>query len=215
MQYIWLAVILICAYLIGSISTAILFGKLAKGEDIRAYGSGNAGATNALRTFGKGAAAVVTIGDCVKAVVAILLAMLVAHLAGLDETGRQLAVYTAGIGAVLGHNFPVYFKFRGGKGVLVSMVAILFANWWIGLLVVAFALAVMAVTRYVSLGSVLGAVALVVLACIFENDDLPYLIFTVLLAASAVFMHRENINRLLHGTERKLGEKKEASHGED
>ena len=115
MQYIWLAVILICAYLIGSISTAILFGQLAKGEDIRAYGSGNAGRTMRCAPLARGRQRVVTIGDCVKAVVAILLAMLIAHLAGLDETGRQLAVYTAGIGAVLGHNFPVYFKFAAEK----------------------------------------------------------------------------------------------------
>lgn len=205
MEVLWFAVILIAAYLIGSISTAILFGKIAKGEDIRAHGSGNAGATNALRTFGKAAAAIVTLGDCLKAVAAILLAMLISHLAGLDDTMSRIAVYIAGVGAVLGHNFPVYFKFKGGKGILVSMVAMLFANWWIGLIVLVFALVIMAVTRYVSLGSVLGSVALVILACVCEWGNWPYIIFSLILAVLAVIMHRANIKRLLQGSENKLG----------
>lgn len=208
MNYICLIGIFIVAYLIGSVSSAIIVGRVMTGEDIRKKGSGNAGATNTLRTLGKKAAAIVTVCDCLKAVVAILIAKLVAYLAGMDGYLSDVAVYTAGIGAALGHNFPVYFGFKGGKGILVSMVAMLFADWRIGLAVMVVAILIMAVTRYVSLGSVLGAVLLVVLALIFRMGDTPYIVFCVICAALAVFMHRSNIKRLLSGTENKLGAKK-------
>lgn len=208
MNYICLIGIFIVAYLIGSVSSAIIVGRVMTGEDIRKKGSGNAGATNTLRTLGKKAAAIVTVCDCLKAVVAILIAKLIAYLAGMDGYLSDVAVYTAGIGAALGHNFPVYFGFKGGKGILVSMVAMLFADWRIGLAVMVVAILIMAVTRYVSLGSVLGAVLLVVLALIFRIGDTPYIVFCVICAALAVFMHRSNIKRLLSGTENKLGSKK-------
>lgn len=208
MDKLWLGSVFLVAYLIGSISTAILVGRFMAGDDIRSHGSGNAGATNALRTYGKKAAVFVVLGDCLKAVIAILIGMVEAQVIGADPATTRLAVYVAGIGAVLGHNFPLYFKFKGGKGILVSTVAILFADWKVGLLVVIFSILVMAVTRYVSLGSVLGAVAFVILGLIFHFGDVPYLIFAVILAASAIFMHRENIKRLLNGTENKLGSKK-------
>lgn len=208
MNYICLIGIFIVAYLIGSVSSAIIVGRVMTGEDIRKKGSGNAGATNTLRTLGKKAAAIVTVCDCLKAVVAILIAKLIAYLAGMDGYLSDVAVYTAGIGAALGHNFPVYFGFKGGKGILVSMVAMLFADWRIGLAVMVVAILIMAVTRYVSLGSVLGAVLLVVLALIFRMGDTPYIVFCVICAALAVFMHRSNIKRLLSGTENKLGLKK-------
>lgn len=208
MNYICLIGIFIVAYLIGSVSSAIIVGRVMTGEDIRKKGSGNAGATNTLRTLGKKAAAIVTVCDCLKAVVAILIAKLIAYLAGMDGYLSDVAVYTAGIGAALGHNFPVYFGFKGGKGILVSMVAMLFADWRIGLAVMVVAILIMAVTRYVSLGSVLGAVLLVVLALIFRIGDTPYIVFCVICAALAVFMHRSNIKRLLSGTENKLGLKK-------
>lgn len=207
MEWIWLAAVFAVAYLIGSISTAILVGKLFAGDDIRTHGSGNAGATNALRTYGKKAAALVVLGDCLKATAAILLALLAAKVTPLGAERRDLAVYAASFGAVLGHNFPIYFKFRGGKGVLVSMVAILFADWKIGLGVVVIALTVMALTRYVSLGSILAAVSLVILGCIFRWGDWGYILFTLLLAGLVIIMHRGNIVRLLHGEENKLGQK--------
>ena len=213
MEWIYLVVIFAAAYLIGSISTAILVGKVLSGDDIRSHGSGNAGATNALRIYGKKAAAMVVLGDCLKAVVAILLALLIFRLSSIGREYQSIAVYAASFGAVLGHNFPVYFRFRGGKGVLVSMVAILFADWKIGLAVVAIALLIMAVSRYVSLGSVLGAVALVILGCIFRWGDWAYLCFTVLLAGLVIIMHRGNIKRLLMGTENKLGQNKQQNGG--
>ncbi len=208
MDRIWLGSVFLVAYLIGSISTAIIVGRFMAGDDIRSHGSGNAGATNALRTYGKKAAVFVVLGDCLKAVVAILVGMIEAKVIGANAQTIQLAVYIAGVGAVLGHNFPLYFKFRGGKGILVSTVAILFADWKIGLAVIVFSILIMAITRYVSLGSVLGSVALVILGFIFHFGDTPYLIFAVILAVSAIFMHRGNIKRLINGTENKLGSKK-------
>ncbi len=205
MEWLWLILVVAIAYLIGSISSAILMGKLFGGDDIRSHGSGNAGATNALRTYGKKVAILVLVLDCLKAVVAILLGMLIARLAGLEP---RYGAYSAGVGAALGHNFPLYFHFRGGKGVLVSAVYMLFADWRIGVAVLVFALALMAITRYVSLGSILGATAFFVASLFVHWGDVIYLIFAFIMAGALVAMHHTNIKRLLNGTESKLGQKK-------
>ncbi len=205
MEWIWAIIVLLVSYLIGSISTAILVGRILAGDDIRSHGSGNAGATNALRSYGKKAALFVVLGDCLKAAVSVLLGWLIAKMTSLNVNH---AVYAAGIGAVLGHNFPVYFKFRGGKGVLVSMMAMMFADWRIGVAVLLFALALMAITRYVSLGSMAGATLFWVLSLIFHFGDGIYLAFATVMAGTLIGMHHTNIKRLLSGTESKLGQKK-------
>ncbi len=205
MEWIWAVIILVMSYLIGSISTAILVGKILAGDDIRSHGSGNAGATNALRSYGKKAALFVVLGDCFKAAVSVLLGWLIAKVTGLDT---NYATYAAGVGTVLGHNFPVYFKFHGGKGVLVSMMAMMFADWRIGVVVLLFALVLMAITRYVSLGSILGATLFFVLSVIFHFGDIIYLGFALIMAGTLIGMHHANIKRLFSGTESKLGQKK-------
>lgn len=171
------------------------------GKDIRQSGSGNAGATNALRTLGKGGAAIVVAGDALKAVAAILIARLIV-------SDPSSAVYIAGLGTVLGHNFPVYFGFRGGKGIIVSLTAIFFADWKIGLIVAAFSVAVIAVSKYVSLGSILGAILFAVLSAVFHSDNPQFVTFAAMLALLAVYMHRSNIVRLIQGKENKLNFKK-------
>lgn len=191
-----LGIVFIIAYLLGSVNTSIIVGKIKAGEDIRTHGSGNAGATNALRTYGKGAAALVLLGDAAKAIAAILISKLILN----EET----AVYAAGIGVVLGHNFPVFFGFHGGKGVVVSAVSLLFADWRIGLLVIAVAILVMAIWKIVSLGSMTGAVCAVIFGFILRGLDLNYIIFSVIISGLAIFMHRKNIARLISGTENKL-----------
>lgn len=191
----------ILAYLIGSISTSIITSKIMIKDDIRNHGSGNAGATNALRTLGKKGAALVVLGDALKAVIAILIAIFVIE-------DRMTAIFIAGMGTVLGHNFPVYFKFKGGKGVLVSLVAMLFADWGIGIAVAVIAIAIMAVSRYVSLGSILGAVLFVVLSCVFHFGDDRFIVFALMLSGLTIYMHRSNIVRLVNGTENKLGAKR-------
>jgi len=210
MEWIWILVSTVLAYLIGSISTAILVGKLIAGEDIRSHGSGNAGATNALRTYGKKAAVFVLLGDVLKAVVAVGVAYLIWLLAGLDADIWRPMLYLSTVGAVLGHNFPVYFQFRGGKGVLVSTVSILFVDWRIGLCVIAIALLTMIIWKYVSLGSMLGAVSYLVLSLIFHWGEWLLLAQAVVLSGLLIYMHRTNMKRLLSGTESKLGQKKGA-----
>ena len=171
------------------------------GKDIRQSGSGNAGATNALRTLGKGGAAIVVAGDALKTVAAILIARLIV-------SDPSSAVYIAGLGTVLGHNFPVYFGFRGGKGIIVSLTAIFFADWKIGLIVAAFSIAVIAVSKYVSLGSILGAILFAVLSAFFHSDSPQFVTFAAMLALLAVYMHKSNIVRLVQGKENKLNFKK-------
>ncbi len=194
-------VFLVVAYLLGSINTSIIVSKIMIGDDIRKHGSGNAGATNTLRTVGKKGALFVVLGDVLKAVIALLFA----KLAPFTTVN---ALYIAGIGAVLGHNFPLYFQFKGGKGIVVSLVAILFADPILGLVTFVAAIAIMAITRYVSLGSMLGAVIFAILSLIFKTGNTDFIVFAFILAVLAVYMHRENLARLLAGNENKLGAKK-------
>ncbi len=190
-------IVFIIAYLLGSVNTSIIVGKIMSGEDIRKYGSGNAGATNTLRTFGKLAAILVVIGDVLKAVIAILIAKLLC-----DE---EYALYIASVCVILGHNFPVFFGFKGGKGIVVSAVACLFTDWKIGILVIVISLLIMIISKYVSLGSVLGACFMIVLGLIIRRPfDIEYTIFSVVVAFLAIIMHRQNIVRLIKGTENKL-----------
>lgn len=198
---IMLILAFLAAYLIGSINSAIIVSKIMLHDDIRKYGSGNAGATNALRTLGKKGAIPVVIGDLLKAIIAILFAKLIC-------SDSSLAVYIAGIGVVLGHNFPIYFGFRGGKGILVSLVAILFADPKIGLIAAVSAILIMAITKYVSLGSVSGAVIFLVLGLTFRFGDVYFCIFAAIISLLAIIRHKTNIQRLLNGTESKLSFKK-------
>lgn len=209
MEWIWILAAAVCAYLLGSINTAILVGKILTGGDIREQGSGNAGATNALRTYGKKAAVFVLLGDALKAVLAVGVAFLLYRLGGAEEVFWRPMLYVATLGAVLGHNFPLYFKFRGGKGVLVSSVSIFFVDWRIGLLVLVIALLTMVIWRYVSLGSIVGAVTDVILAAFLHSGDWLLLVHAVVLAGLLIYMHRTNIGRLISGTENKLGQRKE------
>ncbi len=205
-----LAVILVfvVSYLTGSINSAIIVGKIIGGDDIRSHGSGNAGATNALRTYGKAAALYVTLGDCLKSAVSCIIAIVVANVFEYGADTSAILLYVAGFGAVLGHNFPVFFGFKGGKGILVSITALMFADWKIALLVFVISIAVMAITKYVSLGSVLGAVLFIVFGLVFRTDNIPYIVYTIVMASLAIYRHRANIVRLIKGTESKLGQKK-------
>lgn len=181
-------------YLMGSINTSIIYSRL-KGQDIRSFGSGNAGATNTLRTYGKGAAAIVLAGDLLKGVIAVLIAKAI---------GDDIAVYIAGFAAVLGHNYPVYFGFKGGKGILTSLAVMTAVSPLTGAIALFVGILVIAVTRYVSLGSILGAITYGIAAYIISADA-GFHIFTAAVVILAVARHHENIGRLLNGTERKLG----------
>ena len=201
--------IVICAviaYLIGSLNTSILVSKFI-GKDVRKEGSGNAGATNTLRVFGKGAAAIVVLGDALKGVIAILIARLIVGMftaAGVII----LPVYVAAFCVVLGHNFPLYFGFKGGKGIMTSAAVIFMLDWRIGLIVFVCAIAIMAITRYVSLGSCIACVIFPISVILMHSDDMYFVILSIAMGALALFMHRANIVRLIKGTESKLNFKK-------
>lgn len=181
----------IIAYLLGSISPAIILGKL-KGVNIKKEGSGNAGATNTLRVLGKKAAIITLAVDILKGVLAILLAKWMA--------GDQ-AAYMACIFVVSGHIFPVWFGFKGGKGVAVAFGALTTINPYIGMACLAVVAVTVLLSKMVSLGSILAALSAPVWILIFEPQFLPYVIFPALLV---VFMHRTNIKRILAGQENKL-----------
>lgn len=198
-------IVSIIAYLLGSISFSIIISKKMAGFDVRDKGSKNAGSTNVLRTVGKKAAIITLICDCLKGVIAILIAYIAGNIA--KNLDRALLIQLAGIFVVLGHTFPVFFKFKGGKGVATSLGVLLMVNWQIGLICLVFALILMALTRFVSLGSVAAAILFPVLTVFITNNYLVpgnYIIFGIILAILVIFNHRENVKRLLAGTENKL-----------
>ena len=198
-------IVSIIAYLLGSISFSIIISKKMAGFDVREKGSGNAGATNVLRSVGKKAAILTLICDCLKGVLAILVAFVVGKIVkNLDES---LLIQLAGVFVILGHTFPVFFKFKGGKGVATSLGVLLMTNWQIGLICLVFALVLMALTRFVSLGSIGAAILFPVLTVFIHTNYLVngnYIIFAIILAVLVVFNHRTNVQRILAGKENKL-----------
>ncbi len=209
-------VMLLIAYVIGSINFSVIFSKKFAGFDVREKGSGNAGSTNMLRSVGKGAAALTLICDILKGVVAISIAIILGNM--FKDTNKELLVQIAGIAVVIGHTFPIFFGFKGGKGVATSLGILLMSNWQIGLICLVFALILMILTRMVSLGSCAAAVLFPVLT-LFINDNYTvltegkngttYFIYSLILAIIVLFNHRSNIKRILNGTENRLGKNKE------
>lgn len=211
----------ILAYLIGSLNASIIISRVFLKEDIRNSGSGNAGATNMLRTYGKGFAVATLLFDVFKGVAAVLLAMLADKLlpGSLREGGSFANAhllgnlsYIAGLFAVIGHNFPIFFGFKGGKGVATGLGVMLTLNAPVGLIVMAIALAIMTVSRIVSLGSIIGAALFPILLLAFGLGRGSFSVFSVVMAACLAVLiiarHHSNIKRLLNGTENKLFEKK-------
>lgn len=202
-------VVAVIAYLIGSINFSVIISKKMAGFDVREKGSGNAGSTNVLRTVGKKAAVITLICDILKGVVSILIAKLVGNI--WENLDSALLVQLAGIFVIVGHTFPVFFKFKGGKGVATSLGVLLTTNWQIGLICLVFALVLMALTQMVSVGSIAAAILYPVLTIfITENYIVPgnYIISSIILAVLVVFNHRANVKRILTGTENKISFKK-------
>ncbi|ERJ00052.1 glycerol-3-phosphate 1-O-acyltransferase PlsY [Oscillospiraceae bacterium 52-8] len=210
-QILWMAGVALVSYLLGSVSWAVIVGKVFLKDDVRKYGSGNAGMTNVLRTAGKGAAALVAVGDFSKGAISVLLGRLVFQYAlGLDPI---YGAYLGGYFAVLGHIFPLYFHFKGGKGVLTSAgAAVLIDPISVALTAVVFA-AVTFTSKIVSLGSIVMALCYPVITYFVSRalgrDPVTVTICAVIFAAIIVFMHRSNIGRLLRGEENRFGKKKE------
>ena len=210
--YIIMAII---AYCIGSVSFSVIFSKKFAGFDVREKGSGNAGSTNMLRSVGKKAAALTLVCDILKGVVAIVIAIILGNV--VKDINRELLLQIAGVAVVLGHTFPVFFQFKGGKGVATSLGILLMSNWQIGLICLVFGIVLIALTRMVSLGSCAAAVLFPVLT-LFINDHYTvltqgkqgnvYLVYSIILAIIVLYNHRSNIKRILNGTENKLSFKK-------
>ena len=205
-------IVTLVAYLLGSISFSVIISKKMAGFDVREKGSGNAGTTNMLRSVGKKAAAITLICDILKGVVSIVIAIIVGNI--VKNLDRELLLQIAGIAVVIGHTFPIFFGFKGGKGVATSLGVLLMSNWQIGLICLVFALVLMALTRMVSLGSC-GAAVLFPVLTLFINQHYTvltegksgrvYFVYSVILAIIVLYNHRSNIKRILNGTENKLG----------
>ncbi len=204
----------VIAYFLGSLNFAVIISKVKFKDDIRRYGSGNAGMTNMLRTYGKAAAAFTLIGDLAKAVVSIMLGSLLA-----GETGA----YIAGIFCVIGHSYPIYYHFKGGKGIVVTATTILCLEPVVFLILFTIFVIIVAGTKYLSLGSIIA----MFLYPIFLDSMYPVMnpiydmagnnisnlpaipaIISMLNAAFVIWLHRENIKRLLAGKENKFSLKK-------
>ena len=204
-------IVAIIAYLIGSINFSVIISKKMAGFDVREKGSGNAGSTNVLRTVGKKAALLTLICDILKGIVPVIVAILIGKIAnhfGADVKEEYLA-QIAGILTIIGHTYPVFFKFKGGKGVASSLGLLLIINWQIGLICLVFALLIMAITRMVSLGSISAAVLFAVLTIFGVSSQFyiiqgNYIVFGIILAGIVIFNHRSNIKRIINGTENKL-----------
>ena len=205
-------IIALIAYLLGSISFSVIISKKMAGFDVRERGSGNAGSTNVLRNVGKKAAALTLLGDALKGVVAILIAVILGNIIGEENISRPLLVQIAAFCVILGHTFPVFFKFKGGKGIATALGILIITNWQIGLICLVFALIIMAASKMVSLGSIMAAVLFPILVLFVPHNayivDGNYFIFSLILAAFVIFNHRENVKRLLEGKENKLSFKK-------
>ncbi len=190
--------VLVAAYLIGSLPFGYLLTRALNKADIRNYGSGNIGATNVLRVMGWKAALPVFILDMLKGVAAVLLAKAVIDL--------PVVYLAAGFLALIGHSYPVFLGFKGGKAAATGIGVLVALSGWAALSLVAIAILVVAITRYVSLGSILGALSVPLFFWVF-GYGLPYIIFGLATAALIAGRHHENIGRLFRGTESKLGSK--------
>ena len=206
---------IVCAYLLGSINSAIITSKLLYNDDIRKHGSGNPGLTNILRTYGKGGAGLTLLGDVLKTVLAVFIAGVLFgfnYVRGISDSDGYC--YMAGLFAIVGHMFPIYYKFKGGKGVLsTATVALVLAPIPFLILFSLFA-AIVAGSKYVSLGSVSAAVLLpVVVNAYFRialSAQTPGIISlsTIIIAILIVWCHRGNLQRISDRTERKISFKK-------
>ncbi len=199
---IWMYVMTaVLGYLFGSISFSIVVSKMTAKIDVREYGSGNAGFTNVLRTLGAKAAVLTFLGDLLKSVIPTFIAMVLVS---------PTASYITGIACMIGHIFPVFFKFKGGKGIMVSLGMILVFDWRIALILLSIFLIFLYFSRYVSLSSMCGISCYPFLVLLFHGVQVDFLITSILTMLIVIYMHRANIVRLKNHTENKISSKKKA-----
>lgn len=207
-----LSIVLICvgflatviiAYLLGSINFAIIISGKKYKDDIRSHGSKNAGMTNMMRTYGKKAAVLTLLGDALKAVVACFIGYLIMG---------QLGAYAAGLFCMIGHVFPIFYGFKGGKGVVTAAATVLMTDWLVFLILLLLFVVMVAIWRYISLASItcmiLYPLILSFTTKLFLGAISPFILFTVLMAALIIGKHWTNIQRLREGKESKFSFKK-------
>lgn len=211
LQIAFVIAAIVVSYLLGSINSAIIVSKVLYKDDIRKYGSGNAGMTNMLRTYGKGAAGLTLLGDMLKTAIAIVLTAILFgfhYNAGMSLNDGYC--YMAGLFAVLGHVFPIYYGFRGGKGVLVTATTALILTPIPFLILLVIFVVIVAISKYVSLGSITVAMLYPVIVNFYVRYvfELPppgiLMLCLIILAVFIVWCHRENIKRISNKTERKI-----------
>ena len=213
-KYLLIAVI---SYLLGSLNFSIILSRAVARKDIRESGSGNAGATNMLRTYGKHFAVLTMLGDILKVALAILIAFVILgapleylfKIAEIKECAATMINYKefAGFFCVLGHIFPLYFKFKGGKGVAACTGMVILVYWRIALILFVIFVLTILISKMISLGSIVIAVLYPVLIAVFYQN-LFLILIAVLFAAIVIAAHRANIKRILNGTENKLTNEK-------
>ncbi len=193
---------LVFGYFVGCINFAYLIGRFKEHIDIRDYGSGNSGTTNAIRVMGWRIGALTFIGDFLKSVVAYTIAY---YASG----GESIIALYAGVGVVIGHNLPVFLNFRGGKGIASNLGLIYAVDFRAGLIAHIIMAVIIATTRYVSLSSIVMAILMPILFYIFKDGQLEFVLIGLVLMGMAIFRHRSNIKRLYNGTENKIGKRQE------
>lgn len=191
---------IILSYLLGSVPTSYIMGKLWKGIDLRKHGSGNVGAANTLRVLGPIPGVTVLFIDVLKGLIAVLF---ISRLAMGSSLSSEWVKVFCGIAAICGHNWTIFLKFKGGRGVATSTGVFLGLAWLAMLLVISVWLVIVALTRYISLGSILGAVALPILVYTL-NAPLPYLFLSILASLLVIIKHIPNIKRLIKGKENRF-----------
>lgn len=206
----------VVSYLLGSINSSIIVGRLIKHQDIRTLGSKNAGLTNTLRCFGKGCALITLIGDLGKGVAAVFISKWICTLVNVSLAGDeklQFIGYVAGIAAILGHVFPIYYGFRGGKGVLVGVSVFIVIDWVAFLVMIGIFAVILAISKYVSLGSMIASaccpfVTFALQIIRFPDRPMWYTLLNTTMALAmglwVIWMHRSNIQRLKDGCENKF-----------
>ncbi|SHI62959.1 glycerol-3-phosphate 1-O-acyltransferase PlsY [Lutispora thermophila] len=190
-------IISIIAYFLGNISVSYMIAKCSKGIDIRKYGSGNAGATNVLRTLGPKAGFFAFLGDALKGAIAVVIGNLI---------GGENGQVAAGIFVVVGHNWPVFLGFKGGKGIATTIGVMSAINPLMVAVIVPIGIVIIIITKYVSLASILGMIIFPLLMLI-SGQPINLVVFSFLLSAMAIYRHKSNIIKLLNGTESKIGDK--------
>lgn len=217
MMILAFVLIAVISYLLGSLNFGVIISRRLKNDDVRNHGSGNAGSTNMLRNYGKGIAALTIVGDMLKVVVAILISSaIISYVPNtlefvegrLDIDTDMLIKSFSGFFCVLGHIFPCFFKFKGGKGVATSGGMVFVVDWRIALILLAVFILVVLITKYVSLGSIVMALLYPVFIFIFHKSLILTgisVIFTIIVVTA----HRGNIKKLINHTESKITDKKQ------